>query len=202
MPSRFVRPTVLHKWPISLVLFLIDAEFCENKSALLLSYPFSQQQAWTPALGLNITWPVLPKKQKKCPRESPLNKVSVYYPFGYTNSVGRITDYHDWICLGILVEKVRPFCECLTCTLALETVSSQSTSTNHSRKWLATQCWFWASRRTLGSLSPTTLSNGMEWSSFFVPLTVGIRRIQLKEWLKSVALNWEVISIWYRCLAG
>ena len=29
--SRFVRPTVLHKWSIPNVVFLIGAELCENK---------------------------------------------------------------------------------------------------------------------------------------------------------------------------
>ena len=163
MLSRFVRPTVLHKWPISLVLFLIDAEFYENKSVLLLSYPFSQQQAWTPNLGLNIAWPVLPKKQKTWPRESPLNKVSIYHPFGYSSSLRWYRDSHYRICLWTLVEKVRPFCECSTHTLASRTFSSKSASTNHSRKWMATQCWFRATRRTLGRLSPT-LRSAMGWN--------------------------------------
>ena len=143
--------------------FLIDAEFCENKSALLLSYPFSQQQAWNPALGLNITWPVLPKKQKTWPRESPLNKVSIYHPFGYSSSLRWYRDSHYRICQWTLVEKVRPFCECSTLTLAPGIFSSRSTTNNHSGKWLATQCWFWATRRFLGRLSPT-LRSAMGWN--------------------------------------
>ena len=84
-------------------------------------------------------------------------------PFGYSNSAERSINSHYWICLRTLVEKVCPFCKCVTRTLASGTFSSRSISKNLSRKYLATQYWFWATGRTLGGLSPT-LRSAMGWN--------------------------------------
>ncbi|MEC8595784.1 MAG: hypothetical protein VXY74_13385, partial [SAR324 cluster bacterium] len=49
------------------------------------------------------------KEQKTWPRESPLNKVTVYHLFGYSSSIRWYRDSHYRICLGTLVDKILPF---------------------------------------------------------------------------------------------